>query len=93
MTACLLSTLKKSGGFLLLFMDYWDYRPVILIITVITGFQGLLTCNYTGLQARSYTDYGITRSYIVGDNKGFQGRGTDGDTRITLSEIHGVTDA
>ena len=56
LTACLLSTLKKSGGFLLLFMDYWDYRPVILIITVITGFQGLLTCNYTGLQARSYTD-------------------------------------
>ena len=74
-------------------MDYWDNRPVILIITVITGFQGLLTCNYTGLQARSYTDYGITRSYIVGDNKGFQGRGTDGDTQITLSEIHGVTDA
>ena len=46
-----------------------------------------------GLQALSYMDYGITRSYIVGDNKGFQGRGTDGDTRITLSEICGVTDA
>ena len=50
-------------------MDYWDYRPVILIIT---GFQGLLTCNYMGLQALSYTDYGITRGYIVGDNKDFK---------------------
>lgn len=38
LTACLLSTLKKSDGFLLTFTDYWDYMPVILIITVITGF-------------------------------------------------------